>query len=146
MTAREAPVPDDRHKQHKEAEPDLFPPGEPRRVDHLDQVMVDEPAAVPGLPGMPTQVVLEQRERAGEARELHQRAVDHRRDVRPDDPGPPPGEEHAAHDETDEQQVDDHHKVRASLVPHLVTCPGVAGHPGSIAVKHIHRVVVLNRA
>jgi hypothetical protein len=124
VAAREAPVPDDRYQQHEQAEPDLLRPGEPRRVNHLDQVMVDEPAAVPGLPRMPAQVVLEQRERAGEASELHQHAVDDRRDVRVDDLGPPPGEEDAAHHEADEQQVDDHHHVRASLVPHLITCPG----------------------
>jgi hypothetical protein len=85
--------------------------------------VVDESAAVPGLPGTPAQVVLQQRERAGEAGELHQGAIDDGRDVRPDDPGPSPGEEDATHDEADEQQMDDHHKVRASLEPHLVTCP-----------------------
>jgi hypothetical protein len=123
VTAQETPVPDDRHEQDKQAEPDLVRPGEPWRVDHLDQVVVDEPAVVPGLSRVPAQVVLEQRERAGEAGELHQGAVQHGRDVRPDNTRPAPGEEDAAHDEADEQQVDHHHEVRASLVPHLVTCP-----------------------
>jgi len=46
---------------------------------------------------------LQQRERAGKARELHQGAVDHGRDVRPDDPRPSPGEKDATHDEPDAQ-------------------------------------------
>jgi hypothetical protein len=58
VTAREAAVPDNRHEQHKQAKPDLLDPGEPWRVDHRDQVMVDEPATVPGLPRAPPQVVL----------------------------------------------------------------------------------------
>ena len=122
VSAQEAPVADDRHQQDQQAQPDLHPAGEPRRVDHLDQVVLDEPVTVPGLPGVPAQVVLQQRERAGEARELHQRAVYHHGDVCPDDPGPSPGEEDARYDEDDEQQVDDHHEVSASPVPHRVTC------------------------
>ena len=48
----------------------------------------------------------------------------HRGDVRPDDQGPPPGEKGATHDEADEQQMDDHQKVSANPVPHLVTLSG----------------------
>lgn len=123
MPAQVALVSGHRHQQYQQAQPDLHATGEPRRVNHPDQVVLDEPASVPGLPGLPTQVVLQQRERAGEARELHQGAVDRRGNMRPDDPRPPPREEDTAHDEADEQQMDDHHKVSASPVPHHLTCP-----------------------
>src|SRR5262249_39123317 len=73
-------------------------------------------------PAMAAHIVFQQRERASETGELHQGAVYRRRDVRPDDSGPSPGEEDTAHHEADEQQVDDHHEVSASPVPHLVTC------------------------
>ncbi len=102
MPAEEAPVSDDRHQQDQKTKPDLHTAGEPRRIDHLDQVVRDESAAVSGLPGLPAQVVLQQRERAGEARELHQSAVYDGGDVRPDDPGPSPREKHATHHEADE--------------------------------------------
>src|SRR5229473_2414542 len=54
---------------------------------------------------MLAQVVLQQCERAGAARELHQGAVYHCGDVRPDDPGPSPCEKDATHNEADEQQA-----------------------------------------
>src|SRR5579859_775557 len=69
MPTEEAPVSDDRHQQDHKTKPDLHTAGEPRRINHLDQVVRDESAAVPGLPGMSAQVVLQLRERAGEARE-----------------------------------------------------------------------------
>ena len=95
MPAEEAPVSDDRYQQDQKTKPDLHTAGEPRRINHLDQVVRDESAAVSGLPGMLAQVVLQQRERAGEARELHQSAVHHCGDVRPDDSGPSPCEKDA---------------------------------------------------
>src|SRR6516225_3136113 len=49
--------------------------------------------------GPPAQVVFQQRERAGKARELHQGPVDHRGNVHPDDPGPSPREKNTTHDE-----------------------------------------------
>ena len=64
MPAQEAPVSDDRHEQNQKTQSDLHAPGESRRIDHLDQVVVDESAAVPGVPGMPPQVILQQRQRA----------------------------------------------------------------------------------
>jgi hypothetical protein len=42
--------------------------------------------------------------------------------VRTGDPGPSPSEKGAAHNESNEQQMDDHYKVSANPVPHLVTC------------------------
>ncbi len=65
----------------KTPQPDLHLPGEPRRIDHRDQVVRDEPTAVPGLSGTAAQGVLQQGERAGEAGELDQGAVHRRRDV-----------------------------------------------------------------
>ena len=90
-------------------------------MDHPDQVVRDEPAAVSGLSGMVAQVVLQRRERAGEADELGQSAVYHCRDVRPGDPRPAPGKKDSAHNEADEQQVDDNHQVSGNPVPHRVS-------------------------
>ena len=60
---RQAPevtgVADRRHEQHEEAEPDLDAPGEPARIDDLDQVVRDEPAVVRGLAASAAQVVLQ---------------------------------------------------------------------------------------
>lgn len=95
--------------------------GEPGWIDHLDQVVRDETVVVAGFSGTLAQVVLQQRQRAGEAGELDEDAVYHRGYVRPHDPGPPPGEESATNDEADEQQMSDDHKVSASSVPHQVT-------------------------
>jgi len=81
----------------------------------------DEPAAIPGFAGTPAQVLLQRGERAGKAGELDQRAVHRRRNVRPHDPGPSPGEKGAAHNEADEQQMDDDHEILGRTVPHLVT-------------------------
>ena len=67
MPTREAPVSDDCHQQNHDTQPCLHPTGEPGRIDHLDQVVRDESAAVPGLSGPLAQVVLQQRERADEA-------------------------------------------------------------------------------
>jgi len=71
VAAEEAPVSDDGREQNQQPQPDLHAPGEPGRIDNLDQVVVDESAAVPALAGMPAQVVLQLRERAAEACELH---------------------------------------------------------------------------
>src|SRR6202034_1421150 len=95
------------------------------RVDHLDQVVRDEPATVPGPSAAAAQVVLQQRERAGKADKLDQRAVHHRREMQPCDPGPAPGEKNAAHDKADEQQMDDNHEISGNVVPHL----GSTGRP-----------------
>jgi hypothetical protein len=90
-------------------------------IDHTDQVVRNESAAVAGLSGAVPQLVLKQRQRAQEAGELDEGAVDHRRHVYPGNPGPPPGQKNATHNEADEQQMDGHYKISASSVPHLVT-------------------------
>jgi hypothetical protein len=119
MPAQEAPVSGDRDQQDADPEPDLHPAGEPGRVDQPDQVVRDEPALVPGFPAAVPQEILQQRERAGEPDELDQRPVRHGRQVRPDDPGPAPGQEDAAHHEADEEQMNDNHEVSGNVVPHL---------------------------
>jgi hypothetical protein len=70
VPAQEAPVSDDRHQQKQDTQPDLHPMSEPWWIDHLDQVVRDEPAAVAGLSGTLAQVVLQQRQWTGEASEL----------------------------------------------------------------------------
>src|SRR5215204_5528213 len=122
-SAQEAPVSDGRHQKKQYAQPDLHPLSEARWIDHLDQVVRDESAAVAGLSGTLAKAVLQQRQWAGEAGELDQDAVDHRGNVRPDDQRPPPAEKDATHNEADDQQMDDHHELGASPVPHLVTLP-----------------------
>ena len=98
--------------------PDLHPVSEPRWIDDLDQVVLDKSAAVTGLSGTVAQVVLQQGQRAGEAGELDQDAVDRGRNMRPDNPYPSPGEKAATDNEADEQQMDNHHKVSANSIPH----------------------------
>jgi hypothetical protein len=109
----------DHHHQHPQH--DLDAAGEPGGVDHAYQVVADEPAAVPGLARVAAQVVLQRRERAGEADELDQRPVHHDRQLHPDDLWPAPGEEYTADDEADEQQVDGDHEVSSNAVPHQIT-------------------------
>src|SRR5215203_1524155 len=74
-SAQEAPVSDARHQKKQYAQPDLHPLSEARWIDHLDQVVRDESAAVAGLSGTLAQAVLQQRQRAGEAGELDHDAV-----------------------------------------------------------------------
>ena len=83
------------------------------------------PPRYPGFSGTVTQVVLQRRERAGEADELHQGPVHHRRQVRPDDARPAPGGKDPAHDEADEQQMDGNYEVSGNAEPHLVTRDGI---------------------
>jgi hypothetical protein len=91
-------------------------------IDHFDQVVINESAAVAGLPSTAPQIVLNDRQRAGEAGELDQRAIDDGGHMRPYNAWPAPGEKGATHNEADEEQMDDHHKVSANSIPHLVTC------------------------
>jgi hypothetical protein len=86
---------------------------EPRWIDHLDQVVIDEAAAVTRFSSTLAQVVLQQRQRAGKAGELDQRSVDHNGEVNPDNSWPSPAKKSASHNETNEQQMDDHHNVCA---------------------------------
>src|SRR5829696_7671384 len=95
----------------------------PRWIDHLDQVVGDECIGVAGLSCTFAQAVLQQRQWTGETDELDEGTVADRRNMCPDDHGPAPGEKDATHDEADEQQMDDHHEVSASPVPHQVTLP-----------------------
>src|SRR5690349_10463917 len=113
-------------------------------ADHAHQVVADEPAAVPGLARMAAQIVLQRRERAGEADELDQRPVHHGRELHPDELGPAPGEEHTADNEADEQQVDGDHQVSSNAVPHQITVrtPRPAPRVGPSATAGIPRIRV----
>src|SRR5512133_2343351 len=91
-------------------------------IDHLDQVVINESAAVAGLPSTAAQIVLKDRQRAGEAGELDQCAIADGGHMRPDNAWPAPGEKGATHNEADEEQMDDYHKVSAGSIPHLLTC------------------------
>jgi hypothetical protein len=51
-------------------QPDLHSMGEAWWIDHLDQVVIDESAAVVGLASTPAGIVLQKRQGAGEAGEL----------------------------------------------------------------------------
>ena len=109
MPAQEARISDDRHQQHHNAESDLHPTGKPWWIDEIDQVMRDESAAVASLSRTVAQVVLQQRQRTGEANELDRGAVHHCRNVRPQNRWPLPGEIDATHNENDEKQMYNHH-------------------------------------
>jgi hypothetical protein len=122
VPVQEAPVSGDDREQEQQAQSDLHLAGEAWRVDDFDQVVVDKAAVVALVSSASAQVVLNQRERAREAHELHESAVYGDRDMDPDQTGPSPGQEDASDDKGDEQQVDDHHEISASFEPHLVTC------------------------
>jgi hypothetical protein len=105
--------------------------GEPRWIDHLDQIVIDEAPAVARFSSTAAQIILQQRQRADKAGELDQRAVDHSGEVNPHKSWPSPAQKSASHNETDEQQMDDHHNVGAPSIPHLFTCQTQQIHPQS---------------
>lgn len=95
----------------KEGEYPLNIPGQARRVDHRQQIVLDEAVPVAGLPGHQAQVVLEVGQRTDSAGHLDERTPGGRRQVNQGRPSPSGGENAPENHEQDEAEVSDEYGV-----------------------------------
>ena len=88
------------------------------RVQHRNDVVLNEAARVAGLAGEPSEVILERGEWADPTDKLDCHSIEGGRDVQPGDASPSPSEEPAQHDKYYESDVNDDYRVGQKPVPH----------------------------
>jgi len=106
------------HSDHQEPQCYLDPRREPLRVEYRQNVVVDEPAPIGGLPGLETQRLLPGSQGADPAGELDEGAPCRRRKMYPAEGGSPEDEETPCHHKHDEGEVDEDEKLSKRSVDH----------------------------
>src|SRR5438132_13331192 len=111
----------DEHGDHEDrrAEEDLDGAGEGRRVEHGNEIVLDESARVARRARLRAQPVLERGERTCPARPFHENTPERGRELEPSRSWPAQEQERPRDDEEDEAEVDDEHHVREEGVQHV---------------------------
>jgi hypothetical protein len=116
MAAQDHPVDAQVEGQHDRAQGDLDPSGEPRGVQHRQEIVLDEASAISRLSASPAKPVLQRRERTDPPLELDQRPPDRRRKVQQHDPAPAKHQKSAGNHEQHEEEMQADNKVGEDAV------------------------------
>src|SRR5438067_1983221 len=109
------------HGDHEDrrAEEDLEGAGGGRRVEHGNEIVLDESTRVACRARLRAQPVLERGERTCPARPFHENTPERGRELEPSRSWPAQDQERPRDDEEDEAEVDDEHHVREEGVQHV---------------------------
>ena len=106
-------------EHHEHAQPDLHRPRQLARIDERNQAALDEPAGVAARSGPATEAVLQPSERTPPPEQLHERAPERSRNMKPSHPPPAQDEKTSQHHEDDEEDVDENNCISEESVSHF---------------------------